>query len=186
MSGCNSRMGPCCQHQMLVITDARLQVDLRLITCVCSFLCFYAILGHWWDILPQDHSRLTVIGSFCRSNVSDRSFWAINSDKMEPPTPSPMTTDVVALSRLVHQLLLVTFEYFYTYQTYSPAGGFSFCMKFKLKKHLWCLKIEQSIPALLKPNLGHKTKMNIIILPPNPKTDSQTLYCMGLTTSLKI
>lgn len=57
---------------------------------------------------------------------------------------------------------------------------FSFCMKFKLNEAP--LKIEQSIPALLKPNLGHKTKMNIIILPPNPKTNSQTLYCIGSAT----
>lgn len=144
-----------------------------------GFFCFYAILGHFTT------RSLTVIGYFCRSNVSDLNFRAINSYKMEPT--HPLTHDDWH-SCLWSACSSAPFSHFriFSYQRYSPAGGFSFCMKFKLKKHLWCLKIEQSIPALLKPNLGHKTKMNIIILPSNPKTDSQTRSCMGLTTSSKI
>lgn len=41
-----------------------------------------------------------------------------------------------------------------------------------MKKHLWCLKIEQSIPALLKPNLGHKRKTYIFF--PSESKDRQS------------
>lgn len=173
------RMGRVCSQHGCRLTCAWSLVSV-VSTVFVQFLAFggifYHKITHFWLLL------VTFVDQMCLIWI----FEPLIDTKWSPSTPSAMTSDAVAFSQLFHQLLLVTFQYFHTYQTYSPAPGFSFSMKFKLKKHLWCPKIEQSKPALLKPNLGHKTKMNIIILPPNPKTDSQTLNCTALTPSLQI